>query len=93
MDAVLLNATPEKQENIALVVLKNGRLTDEDTGIKLLDRPVTKKMEDESDESSDDKPDFIELNNATKKETKQVQLDNEPSKVIGPDEDEYQFEN
>ena len=89
MDAVLLNATPEKQEDIALVVLKSGRLTGEDINIKLLDRPVTEKTEDGSDESLVDEPDFIELNNATKKATKQVQLDNEPSKVIEPDEDEY----
>ena len=66
MDAVLLNATPEKQEDITLVVLKSDQLTGEDTGIKLPDRLVTEKTEDESDESSDDKPDFIELNNATK---------------------------
>ena len=93
MDAILLNATPKKQEDIALVVLKSGRLTSEDIGIKLLDRPVTEKTEDESDKSSDDEPDFIELNNATKKATKQVLLDNEPSEVIKPDEDEYQFVN
>ena len=74
-------------------MLKSGRLTSEDTSIKLLDRPVTKKIEDEFDESSDDELDFIELNNATKKATKQVQLDNEPSKVIEPHEDEYQFVN
>ena len=45
MDAVLLNNTPEKKEDIALVVLKSGRLTGEDTSIKLLDRPVTEKIE------------------------------------------------
>ena len=50
-------------------------------------------MEDEYDEFLEDEPDFIELNNATKKATKQVQLDNEPSKVIKPDDDEYQFIN
>ena len=40
IDVVLLNATPEKKEDIALVVLKSGHLTGEDTGIKLLDRPL-----------------------------------------------------
>ena len=75
MDAVLLNNTPEKKEDIALVVLKSGRLTGEDTGIKLLDIPVTEKIDEESEESSGDEPDFLELNDATKRASKEVQLD------------------
>ena len=99
MDAVLLNNTPEKKEDIALVVLKSGRLTGEDTGIKLLDRPVTEKIDEESEESekseesSSDEPDFLELNDATKRASKDVQLDKEPPEVLESDEDEYQFIN
>ena len=93
MDAVLLNNTPEKKEDIALVVLKSGRLTGEDTGIKLLDRPVTEKIDEESEESSGDELDFLELNDATKQASKEVQLDKEPPEVLGSDEDEYQFVN
>ena len=44
MDAVLLNNTPEEKKDIALVVLKSGRLTGEDTGIKLLDRQLLKRL-------------------------------------------------
>ena len=47
-------------------MLKSGRLTGEDTGIKLLDRPVTEKIDEESEESSGDELDFLELNDATK---------------------------
>ena len=93
MDAVLLNTTPEKKEDIALVVLKSGRLTGEDTSIKLLDRPVTKKTDKESEESSGDEPNFLELNGATRRASKEVQLDKEPLEVFESDEDEYQFVN
>ena len=93
MDAVLLNNTLEKQKDIALVVLKSGRLTDKDTGIKLLDRLVAEKIDEKSEESSDDEPDFFELNNATKRASKEVQLDKEPPKAFESDEDEYQFVN
>ena len=89
MDVISIDNTANKQEDIALVMLKSGRLTGEDTGVKILDRQV----ENEFDQSSDDEPDFIEMNNATKKATKQVQLDNEPSEVIELDENEYQFVN
>ena len=68
-------------------------MTSEDTGIKLLDRPVTEKTDEESEESSDDEPDFLELNDTTKTASKEVQLDKEPSKVLDSDEDEYQFVN
>ena len=72
MDAILLNATLEKKEDIALVVLKSGRLIGEDTGIKLLDRPVTEKIDEEFEESSGDEPNFLELNDATKRVSKEV---------------------
>ena len=93
MDAVLLNNTPEKKEDIALVVLKSGRLTGEDTSIKLLDRPVTEKIDEESKESSGNEPDFLELNDATERASKEVQLDKEPPEALESDEDEYQFVN
>ena len=37
--------------------------------------------------------DFLELNDATKKASKEVQLDKEPPEVLESDEDEYQFVN
>ena len=93
MDAVLLNNTSKKQKDIALVVLKSGRLTSEDIGIKLLDRSVTEKTDEESEESSGDEPDFLEFNDTTKTASKEVQLDKEPPEVLESDEDEYQFVN
>ena len=93
MNVVLLNNTLGKQEDIALVVLKSGRLTSEDTGIKLLDRLVTEKTDEESEESSGDEPNFLELNDAIKKASKEVQLDKEPLEVLESDENEYQFVN
>ena len=64
-------------------------MTGKDTGIKLLDRPVTEKIDEEFEESSGDEPDFLELNDATKRASKEVQLDKEPSEVLESDEDEY----
>ena len=93
MDAVLLNNTLEKKEDIAQVVLKSSRLTGEDTGIKLLDRPVTEKTDEETEESSGDKLDFLELNDAMKTASKEAQLDKEPPEVLESDKDEYQFVN
>ena len=89
IDAVLLNNTPKRKEDITLVVLKSSRLTGEDTGIKLLDRPVTEKIDKEFEESSDDVPDFLDLNDATKRASKEVQLDKEPPEALESDEDEY----
>ena len=40
-----------------------------------------------------DELDFLEPNNATKKASKEVQLDNEPPEALEIDEDEYQFVN
>ena len=89
MDTILLNNTPEKQKGIALVVLKSGRLTGEDSGVKILDRPVTKKIDEESEESSRDEPDFLEFNDATIRASKEVQLDKEPPEALESDKDEY----
>ena len=93
MDAVLLYNTHKNQENIALVVLKSGRLTGEDTSIKLLDRLVTEKKDEKSEESSGDELDFFKLNDITKTASKEVQLDKEPLEVLESDKDEYQFVN
>ena len=68
-------------------------MTGKDTGIKLFDRPVTEKIDKESEESSGDEPDFLEHNDATKRANKKVQLDKEPPEVLESDEDEYQFLN
>ena len=38
IDAVLTSKEAKERENTALVVLKSGRLTGEDTGIKMLAR-------------------------------------------------------
>ena len=89
MDAVLVNNTAKKQKDIALVVLKSGRLTSEDIRVKLLDGQVIEGVEEESEESLGDELDFLKLNDATKKTTKEVQLDNETLKVLEDDEDEY----
>ena len=89
MDAVLVNIKTKKQENIALLILKSGQLTGKGTGVKILNRQVTKEMEEEFEESSGDERDFLELNDATKKATKEVQLNNKYSKVLEIDEHEY----
>ena len=68
-------------------------MTNEDTGIKLLDRLVTEKIDEESEESLGDEPDFLELNDATKRASKEVQLDKEPPETLESDKDEYQFVN
>ena len=92
INAVLTSQEAKKRENTALVVLKSGRLMGEDTGIKMLARePIQeeKKGEEESEESSKDEPDFLELNKATQKATKEVRLEDNPPDLLEQDEDEY----
>ena len=96
IDAVLTSQEAKERENTALVVLKSGRPTGEDTGIKMLARePIQEEKEDEeeSEESSEDEPDFLELNKATQKATKEVRLEDNPPDLLEQDEDEYQFVN
>ena len=68
-------------------------MTREDTGIKLLDRPVTEKIDEEPEESSGDEPNFLKLNDVTKTASKEVQLDKEPPEALESNEDKYQFVN
>ena len=75
IDAILTSQEAKERENTALVVLKSGRLTGEDTGLKMLARETIqeeKGSEEESEESSEDELDFLELNEATQKATKEV---------------------
>ena len=85
IDAVLTSQEAKERENTALVVLKSGRLTGEDTGIKMLARePIQeeKEGEEEYEESSEDEPDFLELNEATQKATKEVWLEDNPPDLM-----------
>ena len=96
IDTVWTRQEAKERENTALVVLKSGRLTSEDTGIKMLARepiPEEKEGEEESEESFEEEPDFLELNEATQKATKEVQLEDNPLDLLEQDEDEYQFVN
>ena len=96
IDAMLTNKAAEERENTALVILKSGRLTGKDNSVKMLNRePIEeeKDEEEESQESLEEESDFLELNEATQKVTKEVQLDDNPPKVVEQNEDEYQFVN
>ena len=96
INAVLTNQEAKERENTTLVVLKSGQLMGEDTGIKMLNRePLEeeKEGEEESEESSKDEPNFLELNEATQKATKEVRLEDNPPDLSEQDEDEYQFVN
>ena len=92
IDAILTSQEAKERENTALVVLKSGRLTGEDTGLKMLARETIQEEkggEEESEESSEDEPDFLELNEATQKATKEVRLEDNPPDVLEQNEDEY----
>ena len=96
IDVILTSQEAKKRENTALVVLKSGRLTGEDTGLKMLAKETIqeeKESEEESEESSEDELDFLELNEATQKATKEVRLEDNPPDMLEQDEDEYQFVN
>ena len=93
---MLTSQETKERENTALVVFKSEWLTGEDMGIKMLARepvPEEKEGEEESEESSKDEPDFMELNKATQKATKEVWLEDNPPDLLEQDEDEYQFVN
>ena len=93
---MLTSQEAKERENTTLVVLKSGRLTGEDTGIKMLAKePIQeeKEGEEKSKESYEDEPDFLELNEATQKATKEVRLEDNLPDVLEQDKDEYQFVN
>ena len=52
-----------------------------------------KEGEEEFEESSKEEPDFLELNEAMQKTTKEVRLEDNPVDLLEQDEDEYQFVN
>ena len=96
IDVVWTSQEAKERENTALVVLKSGRLTGEDTGLKMLARETIQEEklgEEEFEKSSEDEPDFLELNEATQKATKEVRLEDNPPDVLEQDEDKYQFVN
>ena len=96
IDALWTSQEAKERENTALVILKSGRLTGEDTGLKMLAReliPKEKEGEEESEESSEEELDFLELNEATQKATKEVWLEDHLPDLLEQDEDEYQFVN
>ena len=96
IDAIFTSQETKELENSALVVLKSGRLKGEDTGIKMLVRePLEeeKEGEEESVESSEGEPDFLELNEATQKASKEVRLKDNLPNLLEEDEDQYQFVN
>ena len=93
IDAVWTSQEAKERENTALVIFKSGRLTGEDTGLKMLAKePIPEEKEGE-EESSKEEPDFLELNEATQKATKEVRLENHLPDLLEQDEDEYQFVN
>ena len=88
---MLTNKVAKERENMALVILKNGWLTDEDTSIKMLNRePIEeeKEKEEESEESLEEEPYFLELNEATQKAIEEVQMVDYPPKMLKQNEDE-----
>ena len=93
---MLTNEATKKRENTALVILKSGWLTGKDIGIKILNRKSIeeeKKKKKEFKEFSEEELDFLELNKATQKVTKEVQMVDDPSEMLEQNEDEYHFVN
>ena len=87
---MLTSKAAEERENTALVVLKSGRLIGEDTSVKMLNRQLIDEEKDEGEEfeeSSEEEPNFLEINEATQKATKDVQLEDDQPIIL--DEDEY----
>ena len=75
-----------------MVVLMSGWLTDEDTGVKMLNRePIEEEKKDE--EESEEEPDFLELNKAMQKVTQEVWLEDNPLDMLEQKKEEYQFVN
>jgi hypothetical protein len=78
----------------AMVVLKSGHKTSQDTEMSAIEEGVEDIEEDAaSQNSSEEDPDFSQLNETTKDTTNGVHFDRESSLVVEPDEDEYQHVN
>jgi hypothetical protein len=77
-----------------MVVLKSGHKTSQDIGMNVIEDGV-EDIEEEvaSQSSSEEDPDFSQLNEATRDTANGVHFDRESSLVVKLDEDEYQHVN
>jgi hypothetical protein len=83
-----VEVAPTKQ---AMVVLKSGRKTGQDTGMNVIEEESEDiEAEVASQNSSEEDPDFSRLNETTRDAANGVHFDRESSLAVEPDEDEYQ---
>jgi hypothetical protein len=83
-----VEVAPTKQ---AMIVLKSGRKTGQDTGMNVIkEEGEDIEVEAASQNSSEEDPDFSQLNETTRDAANGVHFDRESSLAVEPDEDEYQ---
>jgi hypothetical protein len=77
-----------------MVVLKSGRKTSQDTRMGVIEEGVEDIEEEAASQgSSEEDPDFSQLNETTKDAANGVHFDRESSLAVEPNEDEYQHVN
>jgi hypothetical protein len=82
-----VEVAPTKQ---AIVVLKSGRKTGQDTGMNVIEEEGEDIEAEVASQNSSEDPDFPRLNETTRDATNGVHFDRESSLAVEPDEDEYQ---
>jgi hypothetical protein len=84
--------TPTDQKNQqVMVVLKSGRKTGQDIGLSIIEEGEEPEEEVVSQGSSEEDPDFPQLNETMRDAVNDVQFERESSLAVEPDEDEYQY--
>jgi hypothetical protein len=87
-----VDMTPTDQKNQqVMVVLKSGRKTGQDTGLSIIEEGEEPEEEVVSQGSSEEDPDFPQLNETMRDAANDVQFERESSLAVEPDEDEYQY--
>jgi hypothetical protein len=76
-----------------MVVLKSGRKTGQDTGLSIIEEGKEPEEEVASQGSSEEDPNFPQLNETMRDAANEVQFERESSLAVEPDEDEYQHVN
>jgi hypothetical protein len=84
--------TDQKNQQV-MVVLRSGQKTGLDTGLSIIEEGEEPEEEVASQGSSEEDPDFPQLNETMRDAANEVQFERESSLAVEPDEDVYQHVN
>ena len=86
-------APTDSENQQVMVVLKSGRKTCQEIGLSNIEEREEPEEEIVSQDSSEEDPDFPQLNETMRDAANEVQFERESSLAVEPNEDEYQHVN